>query len=103
MWRGGTHRQIGGKKLGVHPPPGLGSRGGPAWSRATRPGVQQLGPVRGHALLPTGTRQVVTRNLWWIGRQRREVATSGFARGPRSLDPGLCQRTSALAVVPDGV
>ena len=38
-----------------------------------------------------GARQVVTRNLWGVGCQRRETSSSGVAHGSFPLHPGLRQ------------
>jgi hypothetical protein len=62
-----------------------------------------LGPVRGHAFLPAGARQVVAGDLRGLGGFGRETSSSGVTRSARAFHVGLCQRASPLANVRNGV
>src|ERR1017187_3354204 len=75
----------------------------PAQRRTARAGLYLLGPVRGHALLPFGERQVVARDLRGLGGFGRKIATSGVTRSAPAFHPGLRQPASPLAGVPEGV
>jgi hypothetical protein len=70
---------------------GVREGGQGAQSRTPRAGFHQLGPVRGHAVLPSGTRPFLTRNLRWSGMLRGAVEASGSAGGAQKVHLGLRQ------------
>src|SRR5580704_18042905 len=61
----------------------------PAWSGATRSGIQQLEPDGGDVVLSFGQSAVVARDLRRAGGLRRQVEASGGGQGPDSFDVGL--------------
>src|SRR5207237_6585670 len=60
-------------------------------SRAARARVHELGPVRGHAVLPVGTRAFLARDLRRSGVLRRTAEAFGSAGGAQEVHLGLRQ------------
>src|SRR5258705_7177122 len=75
------------------------SSGQEAWRRTCRQRIHLLDAVRLHAVLPTRSRRLPTRNLQRAGLLSGPVGAFRHPQGALPFDPVLCQRTPPRSAV----